>query len=124
MIELAIKNILLARNAIIALVSNRIYYSILPQKPIYPAISFFRVSNFRQHNIDISSLRFQFDCWALTYAQAVQLANEIRLALQREKGIFSGFSIIQGVYLNEQYFYESDTKLHHIAVDMKIIYRG
>lgn len=124
MIELSIKNKLLARSEIVALVSTRIYYSILPQNPVLPAISFFKVSNYRPHDLDIALPRFQFDSWSTTYAQATQIANEIRLALQREKGTWTGMSIIQGIYLNEEMFYENDTKIYHIASDFNIIYMG
>jgi hypothetical protein len=123
MIELVIKNKMLARSQIVTLITDRIYYSVLPQNPTFPAISFFRVSNPRHHHIDVAYPRFQFDYWALTYSQAVELANEGRLALQREKGIFTGINVIQGVYLGEESLYEQDTKLYRISQDMKIIYR-
>jgi hypothetical protein len=123
-IEQAVQNKLLATSALTALVSTRIYYAVKPQTPTYPCISFFKVSNFRHHDIDVASPRFQFDVWSLSYIQAVQVANEIRLALQRERAVMSTIEVIQGVYLNEIDLYEPDTKLHHIALDMKILYRG
>jgi len=123
-IEQAIKTFLLTKTAITNIVSQRIYYSTLPQTPVYPAISFFRISNIRQHDLDVGSVYYQFDIWSLKYIQSVELSNEIRLALQREKSVMSGIPIIQGVFLNEQDFYENDTKLFHVALDFKIIYRG
>jgi hypothetical protein len=123
-LEQAIKTYLLTKTALTNLVSTRIYYSTLPQTPTYPAISFFKVSNIRQHDLDVGSGYYQFDVWTLTYIQGVEIANEIRLALQREKRNISGIEMIQGVYLNEIDLYEPDTKLHHIALDMKILYRG
>lgn len=123
-IEQAIKNFLLTKTDITNLVGNRIYYSTLPQNPTYPAISFFRVSNIRQHDIDSGSVYYQFDVWTKTYIQGIEIANEIRLALQREKSVMDKIPIIQGVYINEDDGYEPDTKLYHIASDFKIIYRG
>lgn len=123
-IEIAIKTYLSTKIGITNLVSTRIYYSTLPQTPTYPAISFFRISNIRQHDLDIGSVYYQFDCWSLTYIQSVELSNEIRLALQREKRVISGIPIIQGVFLNETDMYENDTKIFHVALDVKIIYRG
>jgi len=123
-VEQAVKTFLLGKVSITNIVSTRIYYSVLPQTPTYPAISFFRVSNIRQHDIDIGSAYYQFDIWSLMYIQSVELANEIRKALQREKSIMSGIPIIQGVYQNEMDLYEPATKLFHIALDIKIIYRG
>lgn len=122
-LEIAIKTYLLTKTALTNLVGQRIYYSTLPQTPTYPAISFFRVSNIRQHDLDIGSCYYQFDCWSLTYIQSVEIAKQIRFALQREKSVMSGIPIVQGVFLNEQDFYENDTKLFHVALDVKIIYR-
>jgi len=123
MIETAIRNKLLESSEISALVSNRIYLSVLPQNATFPAISFFRVSNYRPHNLNTASPRFQFDCWATSYSVAMELADEVRKALHGQQGIFTNTQVIQGVYLSEEALYEPDTKLHHIALDMKIIYR-
>src|SRR4030042_6919237 len=115
-IEQAIKNFLLTKTGITDLTTvNRINYGVLPQGSAYPWLTFFRISKNNEHDIDKADIYFQFDSWALTYIGAIELADEVRKALQREKGIFSGISIIQGVYQNEDYNYEPDTKLHHIA---------
>lgn len=125
MIEKAIKDKLLERQQIKDIVGNRVIYKHLPQNPTYPAITFFLVTNPRHHNIDVASPRWQFDSWALKYATVIKLANEIRLALQREKGIWNGIKVIQGVYLNEFDVEEPDNpNLHHRASDFRIIYRG
>ncbi|OFW52739.1 MAG: hypothetical protein A2163_11610 [Actinobacteria bacterium RBG_13_35_12] len=122
-IEQAIKIFLLSKTGITDLVGQRLNYGVLPQGPTYPYLTFFRINKTNEHDIDKTDVYFQFDSWALTYIGAVELADEVRKALQREKGIFSGISIIQGVYQNEDYNYEPDTKLHHIASDFKIVYR-
>ena len=122
-IEQAIKIFLLTKTSITNLVGQRLDYGVLPQGPTYPYLTFFRINKNNEHDIDKADVYFQFDSWANTYIGAVELADEVRKALQREKGIFSGISIIQGVYQNEDYNYEPDTKLHHIASDFKIIFR-
>lgn len=122
-IEQAIKVFLLTKTSITDLVSTRINYGVLPQGPTYPYLTFFRINKINEHDIDKADIYLQFDSWALTYMGAVELANEVRKALQREKGIFSGIPVIQGVYQNEDYNYEPDTKLHHIASDFKIIFK-
>jgi len=123
MINKALRNKLLEHTALYDLVKERIYVLKLPQNPELPAITFFRVSNPRHHDLDISYPRFQFDSWASTYVVARNIANEIRKALQREKGIWNGIKVIQGVYLNEMEFYEDSTEIFHIATDFKILYR-
>lgn len=124
-IEQAIKNKLLARTQIVAIVNNRIYYPNLPQNPTYPAIIFFLLTGLRYHDIDVAYPYYQFDSWAPTYMQSIQLANEIRLTLQREKGIWDGISVIQGVFKNETDVEEpNNPNLFHRASDFEIIYRG
>ena len=105
------------------LVGERIYILKLPQKPTLPAITYYRVSNLRHHDIDVSYPRFQFDSWASSYEVVRNVANEIRKALQREKGLWNGIKVIQVVYLNEVEMYENDTEIYHIATDFQILYR-
>lgn len=105
------------------LVGERIYILKLPQKPTLPAITYYRVSNLRHHDIDVSYPRFQFDSWASSYEEVRNVANEIRKALQREKGLWNGIKVIQVVYLNEVEMYENDTEIYHIATDFQILYR-
>lgn len=124
MIEEAVRKKLLASQDLRNLVGDRIYVLKLPQNPTYPAVTFFKASNPRHHDLDIAYPRFQFDVWAASYEAAKNVADEIRKALQREKGDWSGIKVIQGVYLNEIDLYEDDTKIYHIVSDYKIIYKG
>ena len=123
MIETTLRNILIADNKIKSLVSGRVYLGALPQNPVLPAISFFRVSNYRPHNLNTASPRFQFDCWVTSYSVAVELGDEIRKALHGKQGIFTGIQVVQGTYLSDDILYEPDTKIFHLALDAKIIYR-
>lgn len=123
-IEQAIKIFLLKKTGITNLVGQRIYYPNLPQNPTYPAITFFLITGLRHHDIDVAYPYYQFDSWASTYMQSIQLANEIRLALQREKGILNNIPVLQGVFKNESDVEEPDNpNLFHRASDYKIIYR-
>ncbi|MFA5558122.1 MAG: DUF3168 domain-containing protein [Methanofastidiosum sp.] len=123
MIYKALKDKLASDNELKKLINDRIYYVNIPQNPIYPCISFYRVSNPRGHLVDVSSPRFQIDIWAKKYSETVEIANRIRRILQRSKGVWDGISIIQGVYMNEFEDYESDTNLYHLAADYRIIYK-
>jgi len=122
-IEQATKVFLLTKVNLTNIVGTRIEYGELPQGPVYPYLTFFRVTNTSQHDIDVGAVIFQFDSWATTYIGAVELAIEIKKALQREKSVMSGITVIQGVYRNENYTFEQDTLLHHIATDMEIFYK-
>jgi hypothetical protein len=37
--------------------------------------------------------------------------------------IFTGIQVVQGTYLSDDILYEPDTKIFHLALDAKIIYR-
>lgn len=122
-IEQAVKVFLLTKVGITNIVGTRINYATLPQGPTYPYLTFFRVSNTAQHDIDVGAVLFQFDSWALTYIAVVELAIQVKKALQREKSVMTTITVIQGVYRGEDYQYEPDTKLHHIATDIEVFYR-
>lgn len=100
-----------------AIVGTRIYPLILPQSPILPAITYSKVSGPRVNSKDGASglayPRFQFSCWAKSYGQAKQVAEQIRLALDTFP---SGRAFIE----NEQDIYEPDTGIHHIPIDFII----
>jgi hypothetical protein len=122
-IEEAIRKKLIANNDLKAKIGERIYILKLPQNPTFPAVVYFKVSNPRHHDIDVAYPRFQFSIFAEKYSEAKEISDLIRGLLQREKGVFYGMPVIQGVYLNEVDFYENDSELYHIASDYKIIYR-
>lgn len=108
-----------------ALVDVRIYDQYWPtdRPPTFPLITAFQVSGGRHHDIDVAFPRFQFSCWALTKATARAVADTLRSVLQRYKGVMGGVEVIQIVCENELDFFDAETKLHHIPVDFKIIYR-
>lgn len=103
---------------LVALVGTRSYPLLLPQNPTLPAITFQKISNVREqaHSGD-SSLqhpRYQFSCWAETYAEAWAVAEQIRLALQ---GITSAGG---GFYENAVDLYDPETGWYHVPVDITI----
>lgn len=124
MIEEALKAKVLVSSDVTNDISSRLYLLKLPQNPTYPAVTYFKVSNSRHHDLNIAMPRYQFSVWGTDYKIVRRIANNIRLALQREKGVWSGISVIQAVYLGETDFYENDTKLYQVAQDYKIIYKG
>lgn len=109
-----------------ALVSTRVYPSILPQSVTYPAVSFFRVSSERPHAMGVDAgvviAMYQFDVWASTYTAARQVAKQLILALQRWR-TSTGVTVQDAFIEGETEFYEKDILLHHIAVDVTVFYR-
>ena len=130
-IEAALRAYLLEDVALAALIGTRIYPVVMPQKPDLPAVTYLRVTGSRVHSNDgpsgLSSPRFQFDCWALTYLGARAVAEALRLRLDGFKGLIGGSPArhdIQGVFFEtEREFYESETKLYRHSGDYFIHYR-
>ena len=81
-----------ANAGVSALVSTRIYPNKLPQTVTLPALTYQRIDSPRVHSHDSSGSvgtarpRFQFDCWATTYAAAKALSDALRGALNGYKG--------------------------------------
>ena len=124
MLEEALRAKVLSSTDVTDDIGQRLYMLKMPQSPTYPAVTYFKVSRPRHHDIDVAYPRYQFDTWAENYLTARRVADNIRRALQREKGTWGNVKVIQGVYLDESDDYEPDTKLYHIATDYKIIYRS
>jgi hypothetical protein len=124
LIQAKIKQYLQAKTALTALVGTRIYPNYVPETSIHPAISYFMVSNVRPHikdgHIGEAQPRFQFDIWADSYGQAVEVERELITALD-------DFNVVDGIYHSEYVggneAYEQAVKLHHFVVDYTIIYK-
>lgn len=110
-----------------ALVSTRIYLGVLPQNAAMPAVSWRRVTDATPQpqqlagQPDLIRARFQFDCWATTYASARNVRDQVRLALKRWSDI--GPPVVQVAFaISAIDLYEDDTELHHLIADYEINY--
>lgn len=90
MIEEAIYKLLSEDEDIDDIVDGRIFDTHLEQNPVFPAISFTRISTPRQlsHSGPVQSVeaRFQIDCWAHTPPEARALADAVRALLHGYRG--------------------------------------
>lgn len=93
-LEEGIYSHLTAESTITDIVSTRIYPRQLPQNPTYPALTYRRVSTRTQHYHNAGDSlpfpRYQFSCYAATYAGTKSLANALRAILDGFKGTFGG----------------------------------
>ncbi len=124
MIEEATRSKLLSNITLAGLVSDIIDILKLPQNPVYPAVTFFKITGHRHSDLDIAYPYFQCYSWGSTYASAREVANQIRISLIREKGTWGSVKIINAVFINEFDLYEDDTGIFHIVSEFKIIYKG
>jgi hypothetical protein len=110
-----------------ALVGNRIFPGVAPEGTLSPYVAFFKISGAMSHNLPVAYPRYQFSCFAKSYTEAKEIAEQVRLAFQRYKGILGGAGgvrVKQAVYEGDIDLYEKDTGLHHVPVDVKFLYMG
>jgi len=110
-----------------ALVGDRIYPIILPQKISFPAVTYQRISGIREYSQSgpsgLAHPRFQFSCWAKKYQEAKAIAEQVRLALDGYKGMMGGPDGVRvdAVYIEDDHdIYDPETKIYHIALDVVI----
>ncbi|MFW5981531.1 MAG: hypothetical protein ACOCRU_03030 [bacterium] len=116
-------------------VNQRIFWLKKPEGMKETHIYFFRVSNPKNSRINSYSPRFQFSVFSQSGSEALELAGLIEKAFDRFKGTMgddieltllgqtsyyagNGKPIKQAVYENTQEFYEEDTGLYHVPVDV------
>ena len=105
------------------LVGQRIYWLRKPESVGETCISFFRVSNPKDSQINKYSPRFQFDVWSLSGSEGLEVAELVEKAFDRFKGLMAGEKPIkQGSYENMTELYEEDTGIYHIPVDVFFYY--
>ena len=101
-ISATVRELVLSYTQVTDLVDTRVYSDILPQGIAMPAVRYWVVSEDAHECltaiVDLSTASIQFDCYALTRAEAVNLADTIRLALESYRGDVNG-QAIRGISL-------------------------
>lgn len=110
--------------AIAALVADRIYTEVLPQKPVMPAVVFTAVSGDSDQALDgptgVASVRLQVDAWADTRKAATKLALAVKDLIDGHSGGAAGLEV-QGVFLvtAPRWDFDSDTGLYRTSQDFE-----
>lgn len=117
---------------LVTIVTDRIYPSLLPQKPTLPAIVFQRIATQYSHSMGgdsgFVSAVYQFDCYAKSYSEVKKTSREMRIALQNFTGKMGESPeqpgiMVQAVLVdNEMDDYEEQTKLYRITMDFTFQY--
>lgn len=107
------------------IVGDRVYPLRLPQGFTLPAISYQRISGDRAKDLQGStghtSPRIQIDCWTKKYSDLKNLAEKVRLSLDRFTGNLGGGQYVQHVSLEgETENFEDDTEIQRISLDFYI----
>jgi hypothetical protein len=98
------------------LVSGASFPNLAAQEAVPPYIVYQRIVSITHNNLlgpsDLQNTRVQIDAYAKTYAQAQQIASDIRLAM-----LAAAFTNLQ---ISEQDFFETEVRLHRVSLDYSI----
>jgi len=113
MIEKALVQHLKAHPGVASIVGARVHAYELPQNPVYPAVTYLRVSTTETWSHHGSSglerPRFQVTAWAETHAATRALAEEIKDAMRH----FTGARLI-----GDQDLKDPDVKVFYAPIDV------
>ena len=107
-----VKDAILADAGVWALVSDRMYASILPTNTTFPALSYFLAWE-RRFCSGSWLARIQVSAWSYSYAQLVDLQG----ALWGWSRTRTDVVVTVGVER-----YEDESRLHHVPVNIDILY--
>jgi hypothetical protein len=117
--------------AIVGASPARVYPIVLPQKPILPAIVYRRVSSERIEGVysdpGMARVRIQITSWADKYTDVKNLAEQVRLALERFGSAVSGtpiagvtvFDIHMGSEVDD---YVPEVMAYAVATDFTVVH--
>lgn len=108
-----------------ALISNRVYPTVIPQNSPLPVVSYRRISTTRESamgsDTGIARARFQLDSFAESFSAVRPVAEQVRAALQRWRNN-SGTVVQDSFILSEDDDYDHETKLYRVMQDFEVIY--
>lgn len=113
-----IKVRLLAASAVANLVSSRLYIYQAPQGVQLPCITFFQVSGDVNNTLagpsNLANERWQIDCWAERYADAIALSSAVKAAM------LTIGTDLQSVLLSGLSQFEEEEALHRTILDFSL----
>ena len=106
-------------------VDDRIYPAKLPPSPVLPAVTYNRISTPRLSKFQDQFLphaRFQFDCWAMEFSRAKNVAAQVKAALDVYSGLMGTYTVEVSLIDDEIDTYEPETGYWHSIIDAIIWY--
>lgn len=129
-IEEALRARLTGFAGLAALVSARIHPDKLPPEPSplvttrWPALTYQVVSTERVYSLEgfscLARPTFQIDVWATSQSSRVNVAHQVKLALEGFVGTVSSVNI-RGIFLNSEVdIYEADAEIFRRSLDFEV----
>ena len=127
MIEGAIKSILVGDVAIQAMISGRAYLSPAVQSPVFPFVTYQRVSTTRElahsGSVRVAEATFQVTAWGSSGLESRTLAAAIVSKFHGYKGTVGADVLLLCRVVNEVDLYDEDAGTYYSAIDISVGYR-
>ena len=126
-VEAAIWSLITDDTRFTDLAGTRLYPIRLPQDPVYPCVSYRRVSS--QQDVghdgsgDFESLRVQFDVYARGFEAARLLASTLRTMLNGFRGSVDGVRLWGVLFLNEFDGWGDAVDVYRITTDYRVMWQ-
>jgi hypothetical protein len=124
----AILGLLQASSGLVALVGDRIYPDVMDDPPVYPSVTFQKTGGAGARgavaNPGLMRATFQVSTWAKSRDEAVQIARQVRFALDRKRKVtVSGIAVDDVFYESDLDDVDTDDDVHYNHMDFRIHYR-
>lgn len=120
-VEKAVYAILSANAGVTALISTRIYPTVIPQDVALPAVAYQRISTRPLHTqgnpATIARIRVQTTALATTYAQAKSVAAAVKAALNGYRGTSGNITVRAATLADEADGYASENNIYEARQD-------
>jgi hypothetical protein len=101
--------------------SPRIYPLVLPATSTLPAITYNQVGRTVNRVANLSTDRWQLDCWGLTFASSYSLSQAVWNALQTYNGVISGVRIEDIRMINQVSTFESASGYYRHMLEFRTV---
>ena len=106
---------------------SRIYPLVLPQKAIFPAVTYQKIAGTFEHSMGGDSgfayPDYQFVCYAKTYTKVKETAKTLRLLLQNLSIVIGEINIQAVLIENEIDDYEENTELYSVILEFRVFFQ-
>lgn len=121
-IESILRAVLEADPAVSVLAGTRIYQTVLPREPVFPAVAYQMVSRVQDGLTGIVQARIQYTCMDAAWVRAADLADAVRCALHGYRVTRDGARIENIQYAGQTSGHDPDTGSFWIPVDVIVTY--
>lgn len=126
--HIIVDGLLKASTGLAALVSDRIYPDVMPDTPIYPAVTYQKLSGSSARGAvgdpPLMTASFQVSSWAKSRAQASKIMVQARKALDRQRKIaVNGAALDDCFYESDIDSYDGDTRVYFNHMTFTMHYR-